>query len=66
MSTDKRLDVKLSLVITDDDKPFSSAIITWDDVPYDGVLEIEKNMLVFLDKMHQFGVSLLGTDTPAK
>jgi hypothetical protein len=59
MKDDKRLDVKLSLVITDNEKPFSSSTVTWEDVPYVGVLEIEKRLIVFLAEMNQLGYSLL-------
>ena len=59
MNLDKRLDVKLSLVITDNEKPFSSSTITWEDVPYVGVLEIEKKLIAFLEEMNQLGYSLL-------
>ena len=58
---DKRLDVRLSLVITDNEKPFSSSTVTWEDVPYVGVLEIEKKLIAFLEEMNQFGYSLLKT-----
>jgi hypothetical protein len=56
---DKRLDVKLSLVITDNEKPFSSSTVTWEDVPYVGVLEIEKKLIQFLEEMNQLGYALL-------
>ena len=56
---DKRLDVKLSLVITDNEKPFSSSTVTWEDVPYVGVLEIEKKLIAFLEEMNQFGYAML-------
>lgn len=59
MRTDKRLDVKLSLVITDNEKPFSSSTVTWEDVPYVGVLEIQKKLLAFLNEMNQLGYSML-------
>lgn len=59
MIPDKRLDVKLSLVITDDGSPFCSSITTWDDVPYPGVLEIEKRLIAFLNEMNQFGYAQL-------
>ncbi len=59
MKDDKRLDVKLSLVITDNEKPFSSSTVTWEDVPYVGVLEIEKRLIAFLNAMNQLGYSLL-------
>jgi hypothetical protein len=59
MKSDKRLDVKLSLVITDDAQPFSSSTVTWEDVPYAGVLEIEKRLIAFLNAMNQLGYSLL-------
>jgi len=55
MRNDKRLDVKLSLVITDDEKPFSSSLVTWEDVPYIGVLEIQKKLIAFLSEMNQLG-----------
>ena len=58
---DKRLDVKLSLVITDNEKPFSSSTITWSDVPKLGVLEIEKKLIAFLAEMNQFGYAMLNT-----
>jgi hypothetical protein len=56
---DKRLDVKLSLVITDNEKPFASSITTWEDVPYVGVLEIEKKLIAFLEEMNQLGYAML-------
>jgi hypothetical protein len=59
MKDDKRLDVKLSLIITDNEKPFSSSTVTWEDVPYIGVLEIEKKLIAFLGEMNQLGYSLL-------
>ena len=59
----KRLKVQLSLVITDNEKPFSSSTVVWDDVPYIGVLEIEKKLIAFLDAMNQLGyVSLNATE----
>mgnify|MGYP000703806420 FL=1 len=61
MRTDKRLDVKLSLVITDNEKPFSSSTVTWEDVPYVGVLEIQKKLIAFLTEMNQLGYSMLNT-----
>lgn len=61
MRTDKRLDVQLSLVITDDGKPFSSSIVTWEDVPYVGVLEIEKKLIAFLAEMNQLGYASMET-----
>lgn len=66
MSPDKRLDVKLSLVITDNEKPFSSAVVTWEDVPYAGVLEIEKTLINFLSDMNQLGYAQLFTATPVE
>lgn len=57
MKDDKRLDVKLSLVITDNEKPYSSATVTWEDVPYFGVLELEKKLIALLQDMNQFGES---------
>jgi len=59
MKADKRLDVKLALVITDNEKPFSSSTVTWEDVPYAGVLEIQKKLIAFLTEMNQLGYSLL-------
>lgn len=60
MKRDKRLDVKLSLVITEvDAQPFSSSTVTWEDVPYVGVLEIEKRLITFLNEMHQLGYAQL-------
>ena len=59
MNPDKRLDVKVSLVITDNDKPFSSSVVTWEDMPYVGVLEIEKKLIAVLEEMNQLGYSLL-------
>jgi hypothetical protein len=56
---DKRLDVKLTLVITDQGKPFSSSTVTWDDLPKLGVLEIEKKLIAFLAEMNQLGYALL-------
>jgi len=53
--SDKRLDVRLALVITDHEQPFSSATVQWSDVPYIGVLEIEKRLIEFLDSMNQLG-----------
>jgi len=61
MRADKRLDVKLSLVITDNEKPFSSSTVTWEDVPYVGVLEIQKKLIAFLTEMNQLGYSMLNT-----
>jgi len=61
MKSDKRLDVKFSLVITENEKPFSSSTTTWEDVPYVGVLEIEKKLIAFLSEMNQVGYSLLET-----
>jgi len=61
MRTDKRLDVKLLLVITDNEKPFSSSTVTWEDVPYVGVLEIQKKLIAFLTEMNQLGYSMLET-----
>ena len=59
MKPDKRLDVKLTLVITDNEQPFSSATVTWEDVPYVGVLEIQKKLIALLGEMNQLGYSLL-------
>jgi hypothetical protein len=59
MKDDKRLDVKLALVVTDNEKPFSSATVTWEDVPYVGVLEIEKKLVAFLGEMNQLGYAQL-------
>ena len=59
MNPDKRLDVKVSLVITDNEKPFSSSVVTWEDVPYAGVLEIEKKLIAFLEEMNQLGYAML-------
>jgi len=59
MKADKRLDVKLTLVITDNEQPFSSATVTWEDVPYAGVLEIQKKLIALLGEMNQLGYSLL-------
>jgi hypothetical protein len=61
MKDDKRLDVKLSLVITDNEKPFSSSTVTWEDMPYWGVLEIEKKLIAFLGEMNQLGYAQLNT-----
>lgn len=61
MRADKRLDVKLSLVITDNELPFSSSTVTWEDVPYVGVLEIQKKLIAFLTEMNQLGYSMLNT-----
>lgn len=61
MRADKRLDVKLSLVITDNEQPFSSSTVTWEDVPYVGVLEIQKKLIAFLTEMNQLGYSMLNT-----
>lgn len=52
MKADKRLDVKLSLVITDN------------ETPYVGVLEIEKKLITFLTEMNQLGYAQLSTVTP--
>lgn len=60
MSYDKRLDVTLSLRITDKNQPFNSADIEWNDVPYAGVLEIQKNLIAFLAAMNALGYA---TDT---
>ena len=59
MNPDKRLDVKFSLVITDNEKPFSSSAVTWEDVPYVGVLEIQKKLIAFLAEMNQLGYAML-------
>jgi len=56
---DKRLKVELSLVITDNGKPYSSSTVRWDDVPYVGVLEIEKKLIVLLEEMNQLGYAML-------
>lgn len=64
MKADKRLDVKLALVITDNEKPFSSSTVTWEDVPYAGVLEIQKKLIAFLTEMNQLGYLSLGTTDP--
>ena len=61
MKVDKRLDIKLALVITDNEKPFSSSTVTWEDVPYVGVLEIQKKLIAFLTEMNQLGYSMLNT-----
>ena len=59
MKPDKRLDVKLALTITDQGKPYSSSLVTWDDVPYGAVLEIEKKLIVFMNEMNQLGYANL-------
>jgi hypothetical protein len=59
MKADKRLDVKLVFEIKDNELPFSSATVTWDDVPYVGVLEIQKKLIAFLTEMNQFGYAQL-------
>lgn len=64
MKDDKRLDVKLSLVITDSEQPFSSSVVAWEDVPYVGVLEIEKKLIAFLAEMNQLGYAQLAAATP--
>lgn len=64
MKVDKRLDVKLSLVITDNEQPFSSSVVTWEDVPYLGVLEIEKKLIAFLGEMNQLGYAQLEANAP--
>jgi hypothetical protein len=56
---EKRLDVSLSLVITDDGKPYTSSTTTWEDVPYIGVLEIEKKLIALLTEMNQLGYAIL-------
>jgi hypothetical protein len=56
---EKRLDVSLSLVITDDGKPYTSSTTTWEDVPYVGVLEIEKKLIALLTEMNQLGYAIL-------
>lgn len=61
MNADKRLDVKLNLTITDNETPFSSATVTWEDVPYIGVLEIQKKLIAFLAEMNQLGYAMLET-----
>lgn len=61
MKPDKRLDVKLALTITDQGKPYSSSLVTWDDVPYPAVLEIEKKLIAFMNEMNQLGYSMLET-----
>ena len=58
---DKRLDVKLSLIITDNEKPYSSSTVTWEDLPYIGVLEIQKKLIAFLAEMNQLGYAMLET-----
>ena len=58
---DKRLDAKLSLIITDNEKPYSSSTVTWEDLPYIGVLEIQKKLIAFLAEMNQLGYSMLET-----
>ena len=59
MKADKRLDVKLNLVITDNEQPFSSSLVTWEDVPYIAVLEIQKKLIAFLSEMNQLGYAQL-------
>lgn len=59
MRVDKRLDVKLSLVITDNDKPFSSSTVTWEDLHYEAVLEIERKLIAFMTEMNQLGYAML-------
>ena len=65
---DKRLNVKLALDIHDGEKPFNSATVEWFDVPYGGVLEIQKNLLVFLKTMNELGyeVDKVGGMKPGK
>ena len=58
MSYDKKLDVCLSLRITDQGKPYSSAEVYWNDVPYAGVLEIQKNLIVLLKTMNDLGYAV--------
>ena len=59
MKADKRLDVKLVFEVKDNELPFSSATVTWDDVPYVGVLEIQKKLIAFLAEMNQMGYAQL-------
>jgi hypothetical protein len=55
MSADKRLDVKLVLEITDNGAPFSSNTTTWEDVPREGVLKIQQEIIGFLTRMTEYG-----------
>jgi hypothetical protein len=55
MTADKRLDVKLALEITDNGTPFSSNTTTWEDVPREGVLKIQQEMIGFLTRMTEYG-----------
>lgn len=55
MREDKRLDVKIVVEITDNGTPFSSNTTTWEDVPYIGVLGIQKKMVEFLNGMVDMG-----------
>ena len=52
MREDKRLDGKIVVEITDNGTPFSSNTTTWEDVPYIGVLGIQKQMVEFLSLIH--------------
>ncbi len=62
MNNDKRLDVKITLVITDNEKPFSSSVVTWEDMPYPIVLEVEKKLIAFLGEMNQLGYAALAVE----
>lgn len=55
MNPDKRLDVKVSLVITDNDKPYHSSVVTWEDMPYPYVLDVQKTLIEGLAALNQLG-----------
>lgn len=58
MTADKRLDVKLVLEITDNGAPFSSNTTTWEDVPREGVLKIQQEVIGFLTRMTEYGAQM--------
>jgi len=62
--TAKRLDVSVTLDITDGGKPFNHSVVTWSDVPYEGVLEIQKNMIDVLERLNQLGYSIAAASNP--
>jgi hypothetical protein len=68
MNPNKRLDVKVSLVITDNEKPFSSSVVTWEDMPYAYVLDIEKKLIGALAELNQLGYEMLdaANSTPSE
>ena len=71
MRENKRLDMTLTLHITDQGEPFHSSTVTWNEVPYVEVLEIEKRLIAFLSGMQEMGVaqwraSVEGSDSAPK